>query len=184
MNARILLAALPLAAFAACDSPSGPGGQAENRLSASYTGSVTGSYVAEGLPVLTSLPNTQTFASGSRRADGMLEVISYRQRGGGAFDFATVSVPAAAVGEIAVNRVCGQDECPTVRLALDLSSATGWAAAYSCQLDTGTIRITELTAGHASGTFTGAGFCLLPDGVKRLGFQVTAGEFDIELRQQ
>ncbi|HEX2081811.1 MAG TPA: hypothetical protein VHG08_29165 [Longimicrobium sp.] len=186
MNARILLAALLLAAFAACNSPSDPGEeQAESRLAASYTGPVSGSYVAEGTPNLTSAPNTQTFASGSRRAaDGLLEVVSYRQRGGGRFDLATVSVPAAAVGNVAVDRNCGQDECPSVTIALDLGQATGSVASHTCHLDTGTIRVAALAAGRASGTFSGSGFCLPGEGGLLEGFQVTSGSFDIELRQQ
>ena len=186
MKPRILLAALPLAALAACENPSDPGErQAEGRLAASYTGPVSGSYVAEGSPVLTSAPNTQTFASGSRRAaDGLLEVVSYRQRGGGRFDLATVSVPGAAVGEIAIDRGCGQDEGPAVSIALDLGQATGSVAAHTCHLDTGTIRVAALTAGRATGTFSGSGFCLPAEGGVLEGFQVTSGSFDVELRQQ
>ncbi|HEU0301958.1 MAG TPA: hypothetical protein VFR37_21060 [Longimicrobium sp.] len=186
MKPRILLAALPLAAFAACDSLSDPGEpRAESRLAASYSGPVSGSYLAEGSPALTSAPNTQTFASGARRAaDGLLEVVSYRQRGGGRFDLATVSVPAAAVGTLAIDRDCGEDECPAVSIALDLGQATGSVAAHTCHLDAGTIRVAALAAGRASGTFAGSGFCLPAEGGVLEGFQVTAGSFDVELRQQ
>lgn len=184
MKTRILLAALPLALLsAACNDVSGPGEtEDESRVAISYTGGVAGSFVAEGDPILTSAPNTQTFAIATRGSDGTVDVTAYRQRGGARFDLAGITIPAAAVGERAVE-LCPGETCSSVFLALDLGQATGSQAAHSCQLQTGTIRVTALTATRVSGTVSGSGFCLPRDGGGDVPLQITSGTFDVEVRQ-
>lgn len=182
MKPHILLAALPLALLAACDNPQGPG-EGESRISLAYTGAATGTFSAGGDPDPTVATNAQTFAIGHRYTDGSFEVIAYSQRGGNRYDFASVTVPQAAVGTVSVERFCEQDVCPDVSLALDLQRATGSIAAHSCELETGTIRITALSATRASGSVSGSGYCNPGDGGELVPFQVTSGSFDVDVMQ-
>lgn len=187
MKPRILLTTVFTSAalsLAACDTPTDAGGQEEeSAVAISYAGSVSGAFDAAGAPVLTVPPANQTFATGSRRPNGVLDVIAYRQRGDGRFDFATISIPDPAVGAaVAVDADCvGLDECPDVFLALDLAPAHGSQAAHSCGLESGTIRVTALSATRAAGSLSGTGVCLLRDG-EIVPFQITSGTFDVKLR--
>lgn len=181
---RILLSALALAAvLAACDSPSGivVDNGVDNRVSLAYAGGVSGSFVASGTFNSTAAPNTQTFAFSSLGADGTLEVVAYRQRGGNRFDFATITVPDAAVGDVAVN-VCPGETCASVSLALDVGRATGSVATHTCRVETGTIRISALTATRATGTVSGTGSCVPATAGARIPFQLTSGSFDVQVR--
>lgn len=186
MKSRVLLAVLPLAAvLAACDTPSGPGviDGGESELFVSYSGPETGSLRAEGEPDLDRDPNLQTFASGGVVGGG-LYLQAYHQRGNGRYDFVNVIVPAAAVGEYAVERNCGGLVCTEVNVALDMGQANGSPAAHSCHLDQGTIRVTSVSAARAAGTFSGTGWCVTGGGTASVLFQVTHGSFDVELLQR
>lgn len=185
MNARILLAALPLTLlFTACNDVSGPGEREDaSRVAISYNGGFGGSFSAEGDYRAGTAPNTQTFAIASRGSDGTVEVTAYRQLGGARFDLAGITIPAAAVGERAVER-CPGETCSSVFLALDVGQATGAQAAQSCQLETGAIRVTALTATRVNGTVSGSGFCLPREGGGDVPFQITSGTFDVEVRQR
>lgn len=186
MKTRILLTALPLAVlFAACHNPSGPGeAEDESRITITYTGGVSGTYAAEGDPGLTSSPGTQTFAIGHRYQEGWFEVISYSQRGGSRYDLATVTVPGVVVGQsVAIDRLCAEDVCADVTVALDLGQTNGSVATHTCRLETGTIRVTALSATRASGTMSGIGSCNPGDGGDRVPFRITAGTFDVSVMQ-
>lgn len=185
MKSRILLATLPLAVlFAACDDPSGPGETADaNRVAIFYSGGVAGSFAAEGEYVTGPAPNTQTFAQAVRRPDGTLELSAYSQRGGARFDIASITLPNAAVGQRAVEH-CPGETCSSVSLGLDVGQVHGSQAAQSCQLQTGTIRVTALSATRVTGTVSGSGFCLPRDGGDSVPFQITAGTFDVDVLQQ
>lgn len=186
MKPRILLAALPLAALlAACDDPSGPGqAEDESRIDISYTGGVSGTFSAQGDPRLTSAPNTQTFAIGHSYPEGWFEVIAYSQAGGNRFSVATVTVPGVVVGQaVAIDRLCAEDICADVTIGLDMGQANGSVAAHTCSLETGTIRVTALTATRASGTMSGSGFCNPGGGGDRVPFQITSGSFDVDVMQ-
>ncbi|HEU4881338.1 MAG TPA: hypothetical protein VFT45_03805, partial [Longimicrobium sp.] len=80
--------------------------------------------------------------------------------------------------------VCPGETCSSVSLGLDLGQATGSVAAHTCHLDAGTIRITALSAGRVAGSVSGSGYCLPGGGGESVPFQITAGIFDVELRQQ
>ena len=181
---RILLSALPLAALlAACESPSGTlitNGDNDNTVSLAYTGGVSGSFAASGTFDSTAPPHTQTFAFSSVDADGTLEVVAYRQRGGNRFDFATITVPDAAVGDVAVD-VCPGETCASVSLALDVGQATGSVATHTCRVETGTIRITALSGTRATGTVSGTGVCLPGTGVASIPLQLTSGSFSVQV---
>jgi hypothetical protein len=185
MKPRILLAALPLAVlFAACSDPSGPGEtEDESRVALSYTGGLAGTFAAAGDYALGTVPNTQTFALASRTADGTLEVSAYSQRGGARFDIASITIPDAAVGQRAVEH-CPGETCNSVSLGLDLGQVHGSQAAQSCQLRTGTIRVSALSATRVSGTVSGSGFCFPRDGGDNVPFQITSGSFDVDVYQQ
>jgi hypothetical protein len=186
MKPSILLRALPLALLAACsESPSGPDEAADDSgITLTYTGGVSGTFAAEGDPSLTSVPNTQTFAIGHHYPEGRFEVIAYRQRGGSRFDVATVTLPAAAVGQaVAIDRLCAADVCPDVTIGLDLGQANGSVATHTCKLETGTIRITALSATRASGTVSGSGACNPGSGGDGVPFQITAGTFAVDVMQ-
>lgn len=183
MKHRILLAALPLAAFiAACGDPAGPGeGGGESRVSISYTGAVSGTLVGQGDPDLSAAPNTQTFATASRAADGTVEIVAYGQRGGSRFDLTTLTIPSAEVGQAAVE-VCPGETCSSVALALDLGRATGSVATHTCHLDEGSIRVTSLTQTRVKGTVSGSGYCIPGAGGDLVDFQIAAGTFDVQIR--
>lgn len=186
MKPRILLAALPLTVLlAACKSPSDPGKveEGEEGVSISYSGGVNGTFAAERRYVPGTFPNTQTFAAANRGADGTVEVTAYSQRGGSRFDIASVTIPAAVVGAVSVDRFCGADACPEVTLGLDLGQATGSVATHTCHLDTGTIRVTALSATRVEGTVSGSGVCLPGNGGDSVPFQVTSGTFGVDIRQ-
>lgn len=185
MKTRILRAALPLALiFAACDSPSGPGKTDESRITLSYTGGVTGTFTAQGDPDRTTVPAEQTFAIGHRHAaEGWFEVIAYRQAGGNQFEAATLTVPLAGVGAASVDRLCTEDVCPDVGIALGLGKTNGAVAAHTCHLEQGTIRITAMSETRASGTVSGSGFCNPGGGGDRVPFQIASGSFDVNVMQ-
>lgn len=186
IETRILLSALPLAALlAACDSPSGVvvTNGTDNRVSLAYTGGVTGSFVASGVFNSAVAPNTQTFAFSTVGSDGTLQVVAYRQRGGARFDFATITIPDAAVGDVAVD-ACPIEACASVSLALDVGQATGSVATHTCRVETGTIRVATLTVTRATGTVSGTGVCLPGSGGASIPFQLTSGSFDVAVRSQ
>ena len=183
MKHRILVAALPLAAFiAACNDPSGPGeGSEDSRVAIAYTGAVSGIFVGEGDPDLSTAPSTQTFATANRAADGTVEVIAYGQRGGSRFDLATITIPNAAVGQAAVE-VCPGETCSSVALALDLGRTTGSVATHTCHLDEGSIRVTSITQTRVKGTVSGSGYCIPGAGGDLVDFQIASGTFDVRIR--
>lgn len=186
IKTRILRSALPLAALlAACDSPSGivVTNGTDNRVSLAYTGGVTGSFVASGVFNSTAAPNTQTFAFSTVGSDSTLQVVAYRQRGGARFDFATITIPDAAVGNVAVD-VCPGGACASVSLTLDIGQATGSIATHTCRVEMGTIRVSTLSATRATGTVSGTGVCVPGSGGASIPFQVTSGSFDVAVRSQ
>jgi hypothetical protein len=185
MKPRILLAAFPLALlFAACDDPSGPGVTEDaSRVEFSYAGDLAGVFAVEGEYVPGTAPNTQTFAIATRQPGGTLEVNAYSQRPGARFDIASITLPNAAVGQRAVEH-CPGETCNSVSLGLDLGQAQGSQAAHSCQLQTGTIRVTALSATRVAGTVSGSGFCFPADGGDTVPFQITSGAFDVGIYQQ
>jgi hypothetical protein len=181
---RLLLRALPLAALlAACEGSSGiliTNGDDTNRVAVVYGGGVDGSFVASGTFNSSAPPNTQNFAFASVDSEGTLEVVAYRQLGGNRFDFVTITVPDAEVGDVEVD-VCPGATCTSVSLALDVGQATGSVATYSCRLETGIIRITTLGGTRATGTFSGTGVCLTETGVESIPFQITSGSFNVQV---
>lgn len=189
MKSRILLAALPLAVFfAACGDPSGPGGEPpgadESRIAINYTGAVSGTFVATGGPDVAVVPARQTFAVANRVTDGALEVTAYKQNGTSSFNVASITVPQPAVGQVAVDRFCGADQCPEVTLALELGHTTGSAARYTCHLDEGTIRISALSSTRVKGSASGTGICIPGSGGDFVDFQVTSGTFEVDFLQR
>lgn len=78
---------------------------------------------------------------------------------------------------------CPGETCSSVSLGLDIGQARGSQAAHSCQLRTGTIRVTALSATRVSGTVSGTGFCNRVGGGDHVPFQINAGSFDVDVMQ-
>jgi hypothetical protein len=185
MNTRILLAALPLTLLsAACKDTSGPGeAEDESRISISYTVGVSGTFAAQGDPVVTRAASAQTFAIGHSYPEGRFQVIAY-SHGADRFSAATVTVPRVVVGQaVAIDRLCAEDICADVTIGLDIGQTNGSVAAHTCALETGTIRVTALSATRASGTMSGSGFCNPGGGGDRVPFQITSGTFAVKVMQ-
>lgn len=189
--ARIAAPVLLLAALAACggENPTGAGEpQADSSIRFDFSGSgpdvvLQGTYEAQGAP----RPGTdlidQTYAMGHRYAGaGAIQVMSNRKRDGGTADFAWVTLPRLSAGAVSVDRSCGTDTCPGVLLALEVGSAHGSQARYSCSLEAGTLRITSISSSRAKGEFSGTGICVGAPGTDDLpDFRITNGQFDVKL---
>ena len=192
-TAVLARAAAPLliAALAACDGEGPSGTSGASSIQFAYSGSgpegtVQGTYQAQGDPALTVPPITQTYALGRRDSgEGMLEVLSNVARNPQQqADFAWVTIPRLTVGSVAIEGICPGEVCPAVTLALEVSTEVAVSQAkYSCALETGTIRITEIGNSRAKGTFSGTGSCLGRPGTADLEqFSITGGTFDVKVR--
>jgi hypothetical protein len=180
-----------LAALAACGDSDGPTGSATPSSvhlrygGSSNQGTVNGSYQAEGDPALAVPPITQTYALGQRVAgETTLRVVSNVARGAQQqADFSWVTIPRLTVGSVEITGTCPGEACAAVSLALEVStSAAVSQARYSCALDSGTIRITEISGSRAKGTFSGTGSCLGGPGTEDLDqFTITDGTFDVKV---
>ena len=191
-TAALARAAAPLllAALAACggDGPTGSSGQSSVHLrygGSGNQGTINGTYQAEGDPSLTLPPITQTYALGQRvTGQTTLRVVSNVARSTQqTADFSWVTIPRLTVGSVAINGTCPGEDCAAVSLALEVSTSVAVSQAkYSCALDNGTIRITEIGDGRAKGTFSGTGRCLGRPGTEDLDqFTITDGTFDVKV---
>jgi hypothetical protein len=184
-------APLLLAALAACDGEGPSETAGASSIQFAYSGSgpegtIQGTYQAHGDPALTVPPITQTYALGRRDSgEEMLEVLSNVARNPQKqADFAWVTVPRLTAGSVAIDGICPGEVCPAVSLALEVSTDVAVSQAkYSCVLESGTIRITEISNSRAKGTFSGTGSCLGRPGTADLDqFSITGGTFDVKVR--
>lgn len=186
--ARVLLAAAPVVALAACsDGGTAPQTPATPMLRFTYDGAMAGSFRAEGAPVLNAPQFQQSFAQG-RREGGVsagLEVLAVQRRAGNLADVVTISGLPQQTGTYTIDDSrCARTEprCPGILVGLEIPTDASVAQARaSCTLRTGTIRVTAWTAGRAAGDFAGEGRCLTSDGRTLEGFRVTGGVFDVAL---
>lgn len=186
-SARIAAPAL-VAALAACDGgPTDPQPSAgASTVRFAYEGSgaegvVSGAYEATGDP--RAGQSRQTFAIGQRyRGAGAIQVVSDLQRPGDVSDFAWVVIPRLDAGTLAIDRACGTDYCPGVFFALEVKNTHGSQARYSCTLESGTVRVTSISATRVAGEFSGTGACIGAPGTADLEqVSVAGGRFDVKL---
>lgn len=186
---RLTAAPLLLAALAACgndDVGTGPGDTRPGSVAFGYSGAgpegeVRGIYQVLGDPDLAAAPLTQTYALGQRvERQGVLRVMSNVVRPGQRADFAEITIPRLAVGQIDIDGTCPGESCAGVSLAIDVSAVGVSQAKYSCALDRGTIQVHLIREGRAEGQFSGTGSCIGAPGTADLEeFVISGGTFDV-----
>jgi hypothetical protein len=194
MKTRVaLLAGSLLVALGACSDGSGapldPGAGESIEMSFSYHGPVSGAFRAEQSCQQGSWMS-QTCAYGLRYQNpGTLEVRSVAKRPNSSVDWIDVNIPSHGAGSFAIDMSeCPwwRYECPAISIVFELPPTHGASAKYSCQLDTGTIRLVAVTDTRASGEFSGAGSCERRNSTGEIvetldGFQITGGRFEVKL---
>lgn len=173
------------AALAACESSTEPG-TGPSRIGFTYVGTgaegtIQGTYSAESDFVVGRSQLTQTFAIGHRYA-AAVGVISNVARSAGLSDNTSLTIPRLTVGSVSIDPACETDYCAEVFLGLELPSAEGSQAKYSCSLQAGTLRITAISDMRARGDFSGTGVCIGAPGTEDLEeFRITGGTFDVKV---
>jgi hypothetical protein len=144
-----------------------------------YGGPVAGSWRAAG-HLNTSTAAHTTWAAGKRQG-GNLMMQANLVRPDGKHDWIIITLTRTTAGTQAVDPACGASTCPEVWIAYGLKNEHGAQADQSCWLESGTLRLDEIGAGRARGTFSGTGSCLAADGTPGDDFTVTGGTFDVAL---
>lgn len=180
----LALAALSLMPLAACEAadPTVPNTTPSGEVHFTYTGHSEGTYDAEG-QVNTRNTDDGTWAAGQRtlnqQGGTVLSVLGQIERADGLLDQVYIAVLNPTVGEIVcdVGDACNFD----VLFAIGLDSRTDDTEEVYLA-DSGTLRITSLTSGRATGEFE----VRLREAVPASGqdpavVEVTAGTFDVPL---
>jgi len=127
----------------------------------------------------------QTFAAGRRfGSPDAIEVHGFAPRAGNVVDWIDIKIPTPGIRSYAIDATTchwSDDTCPTVFVVLEMATGSGAQAKYSCQLQTGSIRVRSLTSTRVQGEFSGAGSCLENTGAFAEEFTVSNGRFDVKL---
>lgn len=151
-------------------------------VSFTYSGPVSGSYHTRGTLQQQSDFLKQNGATGALES-GELEVQALLQRGASSVDILTFSVPRTTAGVETITESCPPGSgCARLLLGLGQPHADGGQALQSCSLTQGSIRVTAISDGRATGEFSGTGSCISDRGEVTDGFAVSAGSFNVPLR--
>lgn len=180
----LALAALSLMTLAACEAadPTVPNNTPSGEVHFTYTGADEGTYDAEG-QVNTRNTDDGTWAAGQRtlnqQGGTVLAVLGQIERSDGLLDQVYIAALNPTVGEI----VCEADDACNfdVLFALGLDSRTDdTEEVYKAA--SGTLRITSLTSGRATGEFVVTmEEAFPPNGQNPAVVEITAGTFDVPL---
>jgi len=180
-----ILAASLLALAACSDGPAHSGAGDASWASFSYAGPRSGSFEVRADPDPGRFPLSQTFAFGVRRPDDDgITIQSVLQRPGGRADWMTIEIPTRTAGVVSIDSEscpAWESACPNVFVAFDLPTGENGTALYSCQLGTGTLRLTSVTSERAAGEFSGTGKCFVEGSDDEPPFTITGGRFDVKL---
>jgi hypothetical protein len=176
---RVIIASAVL--FIACGDTTEPEGNASGSVSFNFAGAGGGTFNASGaLPKITRpSPGATAWAAGNS-ADGSVSVVGTLPRSSTTWNQVTINT-AATVGTVTI----GDPNCTIaaciaqVLLVFDYNPAES-TLAFRCMLDAGTVAVTSIDSGHATGTFSGTGKCFNQSDVTS-SITVTNGVFDVGL---
>jgi hypothetical protein len=172
----VLVASLAL--LPGCKDSSGPSGL-NGTLSFSYSGAMTGNFSASGeFNPLTM--ETAAWAAGERDdVDGILFVGAAVPRNSTSHDVLGIEIERLSPGTATISANCTTN-CAFVALIFG-SENTGSGFLLACDIEAGTVTITEITTTRARGTFSGNGTCFAPGTGNPQAFAVANGAFDVAL---
>ena len=174
---RALLVAT-FAFFAAC-SDSGPGGSS-GTVSFDYTGVISGNFNASGsMPLF--MNTDRSWAVGIRDdTQGALAIAGILPSTSPKYHFATISIPRLTPGTETIDVANCTSNCAALIVAFGNDDTAG-STDYFCGLETGTVVISSITEGRATGTFSGTGSCSDSVGTQTQ-FAITNGTFNVPVR--
>ncbi len=181
------------AVLAACDGPTGAGETVDpGALRFTYAGSVSGTFGVEGAPLLDArgraAPGAWAVAGPSARfPEEKLTVVGYRGGAGGDAVLFAISMPRlSAPGTVTIDRDCAGQQCASALLLFgsDEPHRPHAGVERTCEVLSGTVTVTSITAERVAGTFSGRGHCV--GDVQRdpfLPFTLSEGSFDAAITQ-
>jgi hypothetical protein len=172
----VLVASLAL--LPGCKDSSGPSGL-NGTLSFSYSGALTGNFSASGQFNPVNM-ETVSWAAGERdEANGILFVGAAVPRNATSHDILGIEIERLTPGTATIAANCNTN-CAFVALIFG-NDNTGSSFLLGCDIETGTVTITEISTTRARGTFSGNGTCFPPAGGNPQAFAVANGAFDVAL---
>lgn len=150
-------------------------------LSFTYSspGAVSGTFNATGAfnPVTM---ETAAWAAGERdEPNGELLVGSAVPRNSSSHDFVGMSTGRLTTGSSTISISCTSN-CAYVTFIFGNNNA-GSGYLFACDLETGTVTVTEISSARAKGTFSGTGTCFASGASSGSTMTVTNGSFDVAL---
>lgn len=147
------------------------------------SGSLSFSYASENSPLS---GNFAAVGAISEDADNENWAAAVRQNGGAvmmgnevsgsAESVAIVSLPNAAAGNTPVTEEC-DTACASVSFLLE-KTVGGVTRSYMCDMTSGTISVSTLSASRVKGTFSGTGYCSSLEDDNAPTITITNGAFD------
>lgn len=190
-HARALLTMGLILSAAACgdDSGTGPGGNTGENGSVSFaaTGGVQGNFNASGRPDIEDGGPAErgTWAAGVRAPEG-LGVLGFKSRSASRADYFILAATATQTGTYEIDTDClAEDGNCTGVMMLYNAPVDSAGIGTMCVLESGSVKVTQLTNTRAKGTFSGEGWCLDEDAAQEGGepeaWEISNGAFDVGL---
>jgi hypothetical protein len=165
---RLFLGAL-LTVATACGDSTGPTGF-NGSLSFSHSGATSGTFNASGSAFVGD-PFGATWAAAVRDdANQSIAIAANLVRSSTTSDNVAIEFPQVSTGSVAIANGS--------QVAIVFGRTQSGAAAWSCDLTSGTVVVTSLSSTRARGSFSGTGSCLAATGGP-VAFTVTNGSFDV-----
>ena len=179
---RLVSAFIVLFTALSCSDPAAPASQGS--VSFTYTGAGGGTFSASGAAPSFNAPppTTASWVFGYVEA-GEMYVAGGRPRSGGLLDLAILRLERTTVGTATIDASCnidGDASCTGMELLLNFNG-NGDTGDFFCTLTSGTIVLTGVSAGRATGTVSGSGTCVPGTGGSASAFSVSNGAFDVPL---
>ena len=178
MRFKPLVLVASLALLPSCKDSTGPSGL-NGTLTFAYSGAMTGNFSASGQFNPVNM-ETEAWAAGERDdATGELFVGAAVPRNASSHDILGMAIERLTTGSADINANCTSN-CAFVAIIFG-NNNTGSGFLLACDIETGTVTITEISTTRARGTFSGTGTCAPPAGTPAQAFTVANGTFDVAL---
>jgi hypothetical protein len=149
-------------------------------VSFSYNGVVNGTFSAEGSALDAANGENVPWAVGGRNnAEANVTIAASMPTTGAMHHIATLQIPRLTSGSSTVNVNCTpQSTCALGLFGFNVDESED--PQFLCGLESGTIILTSISEGRATGTFSGSGTCV-DDALNETTFAVSGGQFDVAL---
>lgn len=176
------------AGLVGCSDSTGPGTVGES-------GSVTFTYTGAGASSATSYNATGAipvnvvtgFGSSAWAAGGIgtneVDILAVVPKGGNRWDVTSIVIGRTSIGTSTIDFSCSANNCTRIDVLFG-SNQNETNYTESCQITTGSVTITAITASTISGNFSGSGTCNNAATGNDTPFTITNGAFSVGVTTQ